>query len=203
MSRMYECCIGLKNGILFIFYRLIPYKFLPNNELIQTGAVQGWRAHRHPHPPTLFSLFDFIIISSIVMPRLIILHPRGGASGINHHRYTAREKIANVLKICRVKRETNCSYRQAAAFIGISHTLKFLWHVLREHFNSMDIKKLPHYSDYQGHCGQLEIGAALVIFPCESKKKSFGSTYARKIEAKKTSLSTMYATPKIGDFHFR
>ena len=34
-------------------------------------------------------------------------------------------------------------------------------------------------------------------------KKSFGSTYARKIEAKKTSRSTIRATPKIGDFHFR
>ncbi len=34
-------------------------------------------------------------------------------------------------------------------------------------------------------------------------KKSFGSTYARKIEAKKTSQSTIRATPKIGDFHFR
>jgi len=76
------------------------------------------------------------------------------------------------LKIRRVKRETNCSYRQAAAFIGISHTLKFHWHVLREHFNSIDIKKLPRYSDYQGHCGQLEIGAALVIFPRESEKKN-------------------------------
>jgi len=86
---MYECCIGIKNGILFIFYRLIPYKFLPNIEFIQTGAVQGWRAHRHPHPQTLISLFNFIIISSIVMPRLIILHPPGGASGVKRYRYTA------------------------------------------------------------------------------------------------------------------
>jgi hypothetical protein len=34
-------------------------------------------------------------------------------------------------------------------------------------------------------------------------KKSVGSTYARKIEAKKTSQSTIHTTRKIGDFHFR
>ena len=33
--------------------------------------------------------------------------------------------------------------------------------------------------------------------------KYFGSTYARKVEAKKTSRSTIRATPKIGDFHFQ
>ncbi len=33
-------------------------------------------------------------------------------------------------------------------------------------------------------------------------KKSFGSTYATKIEANKTSRSTICATPKIGNFHF-
>ena len=47
------------------------------------------------------------------------------------------------------------------------------------------------------------IGAALEIFSRKSKKTSFGSTYARKIEAKKKSRSTICATPKIGNFHFR
>jgi hypothetical protein len=92
------------------------------------------------------------------MPRSIILRPPapGGASGVKRRRYTAREKIAIVSKICSIKRETNCSYRQAAALIGVSHTLVFHWHALRERFNNIDIKKLPHYSDYEGHCGQLE-----------------------------------------------
>ncbi len=48
----------------------------------------------------------------------------------------------------------------------------------------------------------LLIGAALENFPARKQKKSFGSTYARKIEAKKTSRRTIRATPKIGDFHF-
>jgi hypothetical protein len=30
------------------------------------------------------------------------------------------------------------------------------WHAIRESFNNIDIKKLPRYSAYQGHCGQLE-----------------------------------------------
>ena len=47
------------------------------------------------------------------------------------------------------------------------------------------------------------LGAALENFPARKQKKSFGSTYARKIEAKKTSRRTIRATPKIGDFHFR
>jgi len=41
------------------------------------------------------------------------------------------------------------------------------------------------------------------MFPRENEKKGFGSTYTRKIEAKKMSRSTIRATPKIGDFHFR
>ncbi len=90
------------------------------------------------------------------MPRSIILRPPGGASGVKCCRYTAREKIAIVSKIRRIKRETSCSYCKAAVLIGVSYTLVFRWHALREHFNNIDIKKLPHYSDYQGHCGQLE-----------------------------------------------
>jgi hypothetical protein len=119
-------------------------------------VVQGWRSHRHPHPPSLFSLLDFIIILSIVMPRSIVLHPPGGDSGVRHRCYTAREKISITAKICHIKRETNCSYRQAAASIGFSHTLVLRWHAIREHFNNIDIKKLPHYSTYQGYCGELE-----------------------------------------------
>jgi hypothetical protein len=46
------------------------------------------------------------------------------------------------------------------------------------------------------------LGAALENFPAQKQKKSFGSTCARKIEAKKTSQRTIRATPKIGDFHF-
>ena len=34
--------------------------------------------------------------------------------------------------------------------------LVFRWHALRDRFNNIDIKNLPCYSDYQGHCGQLE-----------------------------------------------
>ena len=40
-------------------------------------------------------------------------------------------------------------------------------------------------------------------FFCVKAKKSFGSTYARKKEAKNTSRSTICANPKIGNFHFQ
>ena len=30
------------------------------------------------------------------------------------------------------------------------------WHAIRERFNNIDFKKLPRYSTYQGHCGDLE-----------------------------------------------
>ena len=103
-----------------------------------------------------FFPFDFIIMLLIVMPRSIILRPPGGASGVKHCHYIAREKIAIVSKIRHIKRETSCSYCKAAVLIGVSYTLVFRWHALHEHFNNIDIKKLPCYSDYQGHCGQLE-----------------------------------------------
>jgi hypothetical protein len=90
------------------------------------------------------------------MPRLIVLRTPGGESGIKHKRYTAREKIAIVGKIRRIKLETNVSYRQAAALVGISHTLVIRWHALRERYINIDIKKLPRYSAYHGPCGQLE-----------------------------------------------
>jgi hypothetical protein len=48
----------------------------------------------------------------------------------------------------------------------------------------------------------LTVGAALENFPARKQKKSFGSMYARKKEAKKMSRRTTVATPKIGDFHF-
>jgi hypothetical protein len=87
---------------------------------------------------------------------LIILRPPGGASGVKRRRYTVRKKIAITAKICCIKRETNVSYRQAAASIGVSHTLVIRWHALREHYNNIDIKKLPRYSAFHGPCGQLE-----------------------------------------------
>ena len=90
------------------------------------------------------------------MPRSIVLRPPGGDSGVRRRHYTAREKIAITAKIRRIKRETNCSYRQAAASIGVLHTLVIRWHAIRECFNNIDIKKLPRYSTYQGHCGDLE-----------------------------------------------
>jgi hypothetical protein len=46
------------------------------------------------------------------------------------------------------------------------------------------------------------VGAALENFP-EQKQKKNGFTYARNIEATKTSQRTIHATPKIGDFHFQ
>ena len=103
-----------------------------------------------------FSLFNFIIILSIVMPRLIILHPLGGDSGIRHRCYTAREKIAITAKIHRLKRETNVSYCQAAASISVSHTLVIRWHAICERYKNIDIMTLPHYSAGLGHCGRLE-----------------------------------------------
>ena len=40
--------------------------------------------------------------------------------------------------------------------VGVSHTLVIRWHALRECYNNIVIKKLPHYSAYHGPCGQLE-----------------------------------------------
>jgi len=80
------------------------------------------------------------------MPLSIIFRPLGGYSGIVCRYYTAREKIAILLKICRIKRETNVSYCQAAALVGVSHMLGFCWHALREHYNNINIMKLPCYS---------------------------------------------------------
>jgi hypothetical protein len=90
------------------------------------------------------------------MPRSIALRPPGGESGIKRKRYTAREKIAIISKIRRIKQQTNVSYRQAAATIGFCHTLVFCWHAIYERNNNIDIKKLPRYSAYHGPCGQLE-----------------------------------------------
>jgi hypothetical protein len=80
------------------------------------------------------------------MPQLIVLRPPGGDSGVRRRRYTAREKIAITAKIRRIKRETNCSYRQASASIVVTHTLVICWHAIRERFNNIDIKKLPCYT---------------------------------------------------------
>jgi hypothetical protein len=87
------------------------------------------------------------------MPQSIILCPSGGASGIKRRRYTVREKIVITAKICRIKQETNVSYRQAASSIGVSHTFVIRCHALRERFNNIDIKTLPRYSGYHGPCG--------------------------------------------------
>jgi len=74
-----------------------------------------------------FFPFSISLLLLIVMTRSIILRPPGGASGVAYRRYTAREKIAIVLKIRRLKQENNCSYRQAAGTVGIRHTLLFHW----------------------------------------------------------------------------
>ena len=89
------------------------------------------------------------------MPQSIILCPPGGFSGIFCWRYTTREKIAIIFKIRRIKRQTNVSYCQAAATIGVCHTLVFRWHAIRECYN-INIKMLPCYSAYHSPCGQLE-----------------------------------------------
>jgi transposase-like protein len=100
-----------------------------------------------------FSHFHFIVF---VMPRSIILRPPGGDSGIKRKRYSAREKIAILAKIRRIKRETGLSYRKAAASLGVSHTLVIRWRALRERFDNLDLKRLPRYSVAHGPCSQLE-----------------------------------------------
>ena len=90
------------------------------------------------------------------MPRSIILRPPGGDSGIKRKRYSAREKIAILAKIRRIKRETGLSYRKAAASLGVSHTLVIHWCALRELFDNIDLKRLPRYSVAHGPCSQLE-----------------------------------------------
>ena len=90
------------------------------------------------------------------MPRSIILRPPGGDSGIKRKRYSAREKIAILAKIRRIKRETGLSYRKAAASLGISHTLVIRWRALHERFDNIDLKRLPRYSVAHGPCSQLE-----------------------------------------------
>jgi transposase-like protein len=110
------------------------------------------RAYLHLHPPSLFPIFI-----SLYSPCLsIILHPPGGDSGIKRKRYSAREKIAILAKIRRIKRETGLSYRKAAASLGVSHTLVIRWRALRERFDNLDLKRLPRYSVAHGPCSQLE-----------------------------------------------
>ena len=77
------------------------------------------------------------------MPQSIILRPLGGDSGIKRQRYTAREKIAIVGKIHRIKRETNVSYQQAAALVGLCHTLVIHWHALRERYKTLISRSYP------------------------------------------------------------
>ncbi len=114
---------------------------------------QGWGAHQHPHHQPLF---PFSVSLFLLMPRSIILRPPGGVSGVVCRRYTAREKIAIISKILRIKQQTNVSYRQADATVGVCHTLVFHWHAIRECYNNIDIKTLQRYSAYHGSCGQLE-----------------------------------------------
>ena len=103
------------------------------------------------------------------MPRLIILCPPGGASGIKRVHYSSQEKLVILTKIRRIKRETGLSYRKAAASLGVSHTLVIRWHALRERFNSLDIKKLPRYSVAHGPCSQLEgVTEELLPWICRS-----------------------------------
>ncbi len=90
------------------------------------------------------------------MPRLIILRPPGGASGIKRVRYSNQDKLVILTKIHRIKQETGLSYRKAAALFGVSHTLVIRWHALRERINNLNIKKLPRYSVAHGPCSQLE-----------------------------------------------
>ncbi len=86
----------------------------------------------------------------------IILHPSGGVSGIQRRCYTARDKIAIISQICCVKRDTGVSYWAAAASFGVLHALFVHWCTLRDRFNNLNIKQLPHYFGYDGPCGQLE-----------------------------------------------
>jgi hypothetical protein len=46
------------------------------------------------------------------------------------------------------------------------------------------------------HLEESLLGAALENFPARKRKKSFGSTYAKKIEAKKTSEAQFVPPPK-------
>jgi hypothetical protein len=110
---------GYSTGLYHISSFLILNEFKPAR--IRDGA--------HIDIPINHPFFP-ISISSFVMPRLIILHPPGSYSGVKHRRYSAREKIAILAKICRIKRETNVFYRQAAVPVGISHTLVICWHVV-------------------------------------------------------------------------
>jgi hypothetical protein len=80
------------------------------------------------------------------MPQSIILRPPSGVSGVACWRSTAREKIAIISKIHRIKQQTNVSYCQAAAMIGVCHMLVFCWHAICERYNNIDIKMLPRYS---------------------------------------------------------
>jgi hypothetical protein len=68
--------------------------------------------------------------------------------------------------------------------------------------NVLGTAPADRHGHQNGQCRRNMLGAALENFPAQKQKKSFGSTYARKKEAKKTSRRTKVATPKIGNFHF-
>ena len=114
-------------------------------------------AHTTSTSPSTVPFFPFPFHYLSCLDRSFSVHrPLGGDSGIKHQHYTARENIAIVGKICRIKRETNVSYCQVAESVGVLYTLVICWHALRERYNNIDIKTLPRYSAYHSPCGQLE-----------------------------------------------
>jgi hypothetical protein len=108
------------------------------------------------------------------MMRSIILHPRGGVSGVQRRHYTARDKIAIISQIRPIKRDTGVSYWAAAASIGVLHTLVICWRTLRECFNNLNIKQLSCYSGHDGPCGQLEeVKEALLAWIFKRREMGF------------------------------
>jgi hypothetical protein len=129
--------------------------------------TDGTHIDQHPRSLSLFSLF-FLIFA---MPRLIILPPPGGVSGVQRRHYTAREKIAILSQIRHVKQETGVSNWAAAESVGILHMLVIHRHTLHERFNNIDIKQLPCYSGHDGPCGQLEdVNEALLAWIFERRE---------------------------------
>jgi hypothetical protein len=108
------------------------------------------------------------------MMHSILLHPPGGDSGVQCRRYSARDKIAIISQICRIKRDTGVSYRAAAASVGVLHMLVICWHTLRVHFNKLNSKQLPRYSGHDDSCGQLEeVKEALLAWIFERREMGF------------------------------
>ena len=66
-------------------------------------------------------------LTSPVMPRMLLVRPRGGAMGKVRKRYAIIEKIMLLNEVKRIHQEGNLSLQGVAAEIGVNHCLLVKW----------------------------------------------------------------------------